>query len=140
MNKKNAKIRKRAHSFKGCASSYNNEILNFFNRGIQLKDTESKIKNKLIKILTELRGFKFVTTLALRLKKRESDDKTKHDIFYSHLKRETIINESNIDDVFESTYITAISNIQKFLGKGSDWYIDSATDHNINILKIQSLS
>ena len=40
-------------------------------------------------------------------------------------KTETIINESDINDVFEK--------IQKFLGKGSSWIVDSVIDHNINI-------
>ena len=41
---------------------------------------------------------------------------------------ETIINESGIDDVFESVYNTVISIIQKSLGKGSGWIIDSVLD------------
>ena len=41
------------------------------------------------KLLTELRGFEFVTRLVLVFKKIESDDKTKYDTFYSHLKTET---------------------------------------------------
>ena len=41
--------------------------------------------------------------------------------------------QSDIDDVFESVYTTIISNIQKSLGKGSDWIIDSVIDHNISI-------
>ena len=66
----------------------------------------------------------------------ESDDKTKYDTFYSNSKAETIINEREIDDdVFKSIYTTIISNIQKFLGKGSGWIIDSVIDHNINISK-----
>ena len=52
-----------------------------FNPELQLKDTESAIKNKLIDFLTELNGFKFVTTLAIVFKKTESDDKTKQDLF-----------------------------------------------------------
>ena len=40
--------------------------------------------------------------------------------FYSPSKAEKIINESDIDDVFESVYTTIISNIQKFSGKDSD--------------------
>ena len=36
------------------------------------------------------------------LKKAESNDETKYDSFYSHSKAGTIINESDIDDVFES--------------------------------------
>ena len=46
-------------------------------------------------MLTELRGFKFVTTIVLVFKKIESDNKRK--CFWK-----LIINQSEIDDVFES--------------------------------------
>ena len=58
-------------------------MLNSFEPELQLKYTESAIKKNLKKILTELRGFYFVTTLFLVSKKIESDDKTKYDTFYS---------------------------------------------------------
>ena len=51
--------------------------------------------------MTELRRFIFLT-LVLVFKKIESDDKTKYDNFYSNSKVEMIINDSDIDDVFES--------------------------------------
>ena len=35
-------------------------------------------------------------------KKAEGNDETKYDSFYSHSKIEAIINESDINDVFES--------------------------------------
>ena len=41
-------------------------------------------------------------TQALVFKKIESDDKTKYDTFYSNSKAGTSINESNIDNVFQS--------------------------------------
>ena len=65
------KITTRSPTFKGYASSYNVEILNYFNSLTTTQDTESSIKKKLKKLLTELRRFKF--------KKIESDDK-KQDI------------------------------------------------------------
>ena len=65
--------------------------------------------------LCELRESEFMTTLVLEFQKMERDDETKYDIFYSNTKAETIINESDIDDVFESTYSMIISNIQKSL-------------------------
>ena len=52
-----------------------------------------------------------MTTLVLGFKKAVTDDKTKHHIFYSHLKAKTIINESDIDGVFKSMCNTIISNI-----------------------------
>ena len=78
MNEKNIKITKCKHIFKGYSSTDNVEILNYFNPELQLKDTESAIKNKLKKLLTELK------VLVLVLKKIESDDKTKYNTFYSH--------------------------------------------------------
>ena len=54
---------------------------------LHLRYTESAIKNKLKEILTELRGFKFVTTLVLVFKKTEIDDKTKYYIFFQTQKQ-----------------------------------------------------
>ena len=59
-----------------------------------------------------------MTTLILVFKKIESEDKALYDTFKSNSKAEIIINEKNIDDVFQSIYTTIISNIQKLLGKG----------------------
>ena len=43
-------------------------MLNSFNPELQFKETESTIKNELIDLLTELKGFKSVATLVLGLK------------------------------------------------------------------------
>ena len=60
LRKKDCKITKRSHAFKGYASPYNVEILNSFNH-----DIEPAMKNKLNALLSKLKGFKFVTTLVL---------------------------------------------------------------------------
>ena len=72
LNEKNIKTTKREHAFKGYASTYNVEILNSFNPELQLKDTEPAFKSNLIELLSQLRSFKFVTTLVLVFKKIES--------------------------------------------------------------------
>ena len=46
-------------------------MLNSFNLKLQPKDTKSLIRNKLKDLLTELKGFKFVTTLVLELRKKK---------------------------------------------------------------------
>ena len=51
-------------------------------------------------LLSQLKGFRFVTTLVLVFKKIENEVKTKYDNFYSSLKAKLIINESDIDVVF----------------------------------------
>ena len=59
------------------------------------------MKSKLTDLLTQLKGFRFVTTLALVFKKIESEGKRKFDNLYSCSKAEMIINESDVDDVFQ---------------------------------------
>ena len=73
-------------------------------------------------------------TLVSMFKKIESEDKAKYDSFYSSSTAE-IINKSGIDDVLKSVYTAITTSIQKSLGKGSDWIIDSVIDHTINISK-----
>ena len=119
---KNVKITKRSRAYRGYTSTYNVGTL-----------------NKVIKLLSKLRGFKFVTTLFLKVKKIENDYEIKFTIFYSNPKAQAIINKSDIDDLFESIYTTIISNIQKYLGKGSGWIINSVIDH-INISKYNILT
>ena len=80
------KITKRDHAFKGHESTYNVGILNSFNPELQLKDSQSAIEIKLIELLTQLRGVKFVATLVLVFKKIESKDKKKYENFYSSSK------------------------------------------------------
>ena len=53
--RRKCKNNKASICFKGFASSYNDEILNYINLELQFKDTESAIKNKLIDLLTQLR-------------------------------------------------------------------------------------
>ena len=59
---KKLKITKQEHAFKGHVSTYNVETFDSFNPELQRKDTESAIKCGIAELLTQLRGFKFVTT------------------------------------------------------------------------------
>ena len=117
---KNTKITKRSHTYEVYASTYNIKTLNSFNSELQLKDIELEITNKLKDLLIELEVFEFLTTLALEFKKIENDDNTKYSTFYSKSKAETIINEIDNDNNFESVYATFISKIQKSLEKDID--------------------
>ena len=81
-----------------------------------------------------------MATLILVFKKIESEEKTKDGNFYSSSKVEIIINQSDMDDVFQSIYSTIITNIQKSLGKGSGWIIDSVINHTVIISKYNPLA
>ena len=67
--------------------------------------------------------------------KVKSEDKTKYDTFFSISKAGIVINESDIDDVFQLIYTTVIQNMRKSLGKRSGLIIDSIIDNTISISK-----
>ena len=52
-----------------------------------------------------MKGFKFVATLVLDFEKIEEDDQTKFSTFYLAAKAETIIIDSEIDDVFDPSIL-----------------------------------
>ena len=83
---------KPTYTYKDCASRYSVQLLNSFDFEVKLKDTKSAIKNKLITLLPELRGFKFVRKLFLEFKKIEKDQKRINSTFYSNSEAEAIIN------------------------------------------------
>ena len=101
---------------------------------------KNQISQNTQKLHTNYPRLKFVTVLVLVFKKIESKDKTKYDNFCSTSNAEIIINESGIENVFKSIYTTTIANIQKYLGKGPGWIIDSVIDHTISIAKYNSLA
>ena len=87
-----------------------------------------------------LKGLNSRKTLALEFKNIESDNKTKCNTFRFSSTAETIINESYVDDVFESIFSKIMSNIQQLLGKSSSWIINIFLDLTINISKYKPLS
>ena len=91
--------------------------MNSFNSELHFQDTQSAIRKKLEDLLTEFKGLKFVMTSVLEIRKIESDDETKYSSLYLSSKAETVINDSDVDDVFASFYSTIMSNIQEFLEK-----------------------
>ena len=77
-------------------------------------------------------------TLVLVFQKKESEDATKYDNFYSSSKAEIINNESDIDDVFQSIYTIIITNMQISFGKVSGWIIESGVFQSI-ILQLETV-
>ena len=115
MDEKNAKPTKQSNAYEGYANTYSIEVLNSFNLQLQLKDTVSAIKNKLIDLLSEMKRFKLVTKLVLEFTYIENDDKTIYNRFCVNSKVKIVINESDTKAILESICSTIMSSIQILL-------------------------
>ena len=65
--------------------------MNSVNPKQQLKDVASSVENKLVDSLSELSGFKLVTSLVLEFKKINNDDKAISNTFYLKSKGKMVI-------------------------------------------------
>ena len=70
------------------------------------------MRRKLKDLLTNFKGFIFVTTLILEFQKYSRYNETKYSTFYLPSKAEKNVNETDVDDVFESIYSATMLNIQ----------------------------
>ena len=110
-----------------CVHRYNMMILNLFDPELQLINNKSMIKNKLQKLLSELKKFKIQTILFLEHKKR-NDCK----IFHSCTK--LIARDSDTDEVFKSMDESIIAKIKNYACE--DWILlDVITKHSIKIFE-----
>ena len=73
------------------------------------------MRNKLINLLSQWRGFKFVTALVLKVKKSENDYEIKFTTFYSNPKSEVIINGSDLNQFILQLYQTYKVILEKVL-------------------------
>ena len=102
------------NSSDNCVHHYNIEILNLFDPELQLINTEIMIKNKLNKLLNELKKFKVQVILVLKYKKRND-----HKTFHSSAK--LIASDLDIDETFKSMHQSIMTNHDNYACK--DWIV-----------------
>ena len=88
-----------SNSSDNCIHQYNVEILNLFDPELQLTNTKPTIKNKLNKLLSELKKFKVRTILVLDYKKRNSSAKV-------------TASNSDINEAFKSMHESIMTKIK----------------------------
>ena len=96
--------------------------MNSFHPELQIKDTKSAIKKKLKDLLSELKGFKFVTILVFEFKKKKVMMKQNIALFIQPQKLKQLLMRLILMMCLNSKII---SNIRKSLGKSLVWIIDS---------------
>ena len=98
------------NSSDNCVHHYNIEILNLFDPELQLINTKIMIKNKLNKLLNELKKFKVQVILVLKYKKKND-----HKNFHSSAK--LIASDLDIVEAFKSMHQSIMTKIKIVLAK-----------------------
>jgi len=126
-------------ALRGFTRSYEISLVNKQDPLIQLLNTHSVVKNNLLKILNEMKGFKFNELLKITFKKQKGDELIENEVYFN-TKPQTVTNEIEIAELLQITHQQIINMIQQWIAEGSGWTIQSVDNHFINVVKYRSLS
>ena len=126
-------IPERSKALKGYVKSYEVPIVNSNDPSIQLNNTRKAIFDLLIKILSDKRGFKYNTTLRVRLSKRKEGTIIYREPYFN-AGPFTVTNIIDIEESIDNGIERILELIAVWLSEGSGWVFESVELHIINIV------
>ena len=132
------KIEEVDKALKGYKKSFEISIKNDKDPLVQLQNTRLAIENHITKILTSMKGLKFVETLKVTFKKQDGDG-TLYKTAYFNSKPKTIINYTEINEALQLSKQQILNMIAQWISEGSGWTIESVDNHYLNIVQYQPM-
>ena len=132
------KIEEVDKALKGYTKSFEISIKNDKDPSVQLQNTRLAIENHITKILTSMKGLKFVETLKVTFKKL-SKDEIVYKTAYFNSKPKTIINNTEIPEALQLSKDQILNIIAQWISEGSGWTVESVDNHYLNIVQYQPM-
>ena len=132
------KIEEVDKALKGYTKSFEISIKNDKDPLVQLQNTRLAIENHITKILTSMKGLKFVETLKVTFKKLAKDEIV-YKTAYFNSKPQTIINKTEINKSLQSSKDHILNMIAQWISEGSGWTVESVDNHYLNIVQYQPM-
>ena len=129
-------ISRKQREFKGYAETYKVEIINNKSLNDLLYVSKNTIKNLFDELLREKRGFKYVLSTKITLKKRINDNEHKYSTVYFNSLVKTVINRRyHLNDSFEEI----LNLLDIWINESSAWTIDQIDGLYINTSNYEPL-
>ena len=132
------KIDKVAKALKGFTKSFEIGIKNKKDPLEQLQNTRKAVEYHIVKMLTLMKGLKFVETLRVTFKKSVKDE-IEYKTAYFNSKAQIIINNVEIPGVLQTSKQQILKMIAQWVSEGSGWTIQSVDNHYLNIVQYQPM-
>ena len=112
-------VLRKEKAFKNYAATYKVETID--NKSDSLSLSKNSIKNLFNDLLREKRGFKYILSTKITLKKRINDNETKYSTAYFNSTTKTTVNQRyHLNESFEKT----LNSLDMWINEGSDWIKD----------------
>ena len=132
------KIEQTDKALKGYTKSYEISIKNNKDPLTQMQNTRKAIEHRVITLLNEMKGLKYVETLKVTFSKM-SDGEIVIKTAYFNSKVQTIINHTEINEALQMSKQNILNLISQWISEGSGWTIQSVDSHYLNIVKYKPL-
>ena len=122
-------ISRKERAFRGYAETYKVEIINNKSLSDLLSVSKNSIKKLFDELLREKRGFKYIISVKITLKKRINDNEFEPKTLYFNSLVKTVINQRyHLDDSFEEI----LNLLDIWINEGSGWVIDKIEGLHMN--------
>ena len=132
------KIEQTDKALKGYTKSYEISIKNNKDPLAQMQNTRKAIEHRVITLLNEMKGLKYVETLKVTFEKNSGDEIVEKSAYFNSTPQ-TIINQMEIADSLQSSKQQIMNKIAQWISEGSGWTIQSVDSHYLNIVKYKPL-
>ena len=126
-------IPERSKALRGNVQSYDVPIVNSYDPSIQLSSTKRAIFDLLMGKLKDKRGFKYNTTLRVRLSKLTENEPIYREPYFN-AGPFTVTNRVDIEESIDNGIERILELIAVWLSEGSGWVFESVLLHIINIV------
>ena len=132
------KIEQTDKALKGYTKSFEINIKNNKDPLAQMQNTRKAIEHRVITLLNEMKGLKYVETLKVTFEKISADEIVEKSAYFNSTPQ-TIINQMEIADSLQSSKQQILNKIAQWISEGSGWTIKSVDSHYLNIVKYKPL-
>ena len=131
-------IKQTDKALKGFTKSFEISIKNNKDPLIQMQNTRKAIEQRVITLLNEMKGLKYVETLKVTFNKI-SDGEIVIKNGYFNSKVQTIINHTEINEALQMSKQNILNQISQWISEGSGWTIKSVDSNYLNIIKYKPM-
>ena len=121
----------------GCAEAYKAEIINNRNLSDSLSVSKKSIKNLFHKLLRKKRGFKYIISVKITLKKQINDNEFEPKVIYLNSSAKMVINRGYY---LNGSFEEILNKLDIWINEGSGWIIDKIEGLYINVANYEQLS
>ena len=103
-----------------------------------MQNTRKAIEHRVITLLNEMKGLKYVETLKVTFSKMSGGEIVIKTAYFNS-KVQTIINHTEINEALQMSKQNILNQISQWISEGSGWTIQSVDSHYLNIVKYKPL-